>query len=202
MGHLTCRIAEQKACQAIGIDINEEEVAKGREWLKQNKLHEKVTLQYGDMTVLPFENQTFAVVSAMESICCVRDREKAMQEIARVTARDGRLVMTDFVKEKPLTAEQQTALASEGLISTLSSEESIALLKRTGFQVIEFTDLSCNTNLSYQTALTILKEHRSQLIEYFGEQEVINFESEWEALTKIHEAGYFSYRLIVANRIN
>jgi len=82
--------------RGIGIDMAEEMLKVGRQKLSERKLDEVFSLQTGDATSIPFEDESFDAVTISFGIRNVGDVEKSLNEIWRVLKPDGRALILEF----------------------------------------------------------------------------------------------------------
>lgn len=79
----------------IGVDLAENLLELARSKAKQEGI-ENVDFQSGDMTRLPFEDESFDVVICVFGIFFVPDMESAMHELKRVLRTGGKLAITTW----------------------------------------------------------------------------------------------------------
>lgn len=72
-----------------GIDIASPAVEKGKKWVKTEGLTKIVNLSVGDVTKLPYEDDLFNAVYDSSTIEFIPEREKYVEEVARVLKYKG-----------------------------------------------------------------------------------------------------------------
>lgn len=89
-----CMRAAQAGAEAWGVDIDPNSVHFGRQLAAANRLN--VNLQYGNVRSLPFPDEHFDAITAIEVIEHVPlpDRSTAFAEMSRVLKPGGRIVIT------------------------------------------------------------------------------------------------------------
>lgn len=87
--HLLKRSSNAKA---YGIDISEESVAKAKE-VNKELLDEQVFICQGTASQLPFEDATFDLVTAVETVYFWPDLSKCLKEVRRVLKHDGQFAI-------------------------------------------------------------------------------------------------------------
>jgi ubiquinone/menaquinone biosynthesis C-methylase UbiE len=78
--------------KAYGIDISEESVAKAKE-VNKELLDEQVFICQGTASQLPFEDATFDLVTAVETVYFWPDLSKCLKEVRRVLKHDGQFAI-------------------------------------------------------------------------------------------------------------
>ena len=78
--------------KAYGIDISEESVAKAKE-VNKELLDEQVFICQGTASQLPYEDATFDLVTAVETVYFWPDLSKCLKEVRRVLKHDGQFAI-------------------------------------------------------------------------------------------------------------
>ncbi|MBF0784435.1 class I SAM-dependent methyltransferase [Muribacter muris] len=116
MGTTAIEIAKQFGCQVIGIDLDEDALAKARQQIKENELEHLVQVQRGNATRLPFDDHSFDIVinEAMLTMLPREAKEKAIKEYLRVLKPNGFLLTHDVMLKtedaKDLLAQLREAI--------------------------------------------------------------------------------------------
>jgi demethylmenaquinone methyltransferase/2-methoxy-6-polyprenyl-1,4-benzoquinol methylase len=82
--------------KAVGLDFVKEMMDKAQPKLAKAGLAGRIRLVLGDATCLPFADDSFDVVSIGFGIRNIPDRLRALQEMTRVTAPGGRVLVLEF----------------------------------------------------------------------------------------------------------
>jgi len=80
----------------IGTDISEKMLEIGNAKIKKQKLENQIELHYGDAAKLPFEDNTFDVVTVAFGVRNFEDLNKGLSEIRRVLKPNGQAVILEF----------------------------------------------------------------------------------------------------------
>lgn len=124
-------LKRSQGSKVYGIDISEESVAKARNVNKQ-LLGNRVFVEQGSADRLPWDNQTFDVVTAVETVYFWPNLPKCFQEVKRVLKPGGQFaVMLEVI-------ESDSAWPSvvEGM-TVYSPEQLKDMLEQAGFSDVE-----------------------------------------------------------------
>ncbi|WP_216380779.1 class I SAM-dependent methyltransferase [Arcanobacterium phocae] len=144
--------------EVIGCDFSSGMIERGRE------LHPDLDLRVGDATALPFDDETFDVVTISYGLRNVVDTEAALRDMLRVTKRGGKIVIAEFSRPKnalfratyfefmrigmPLLSRlfSSDAPAYEYLRESIeawhSQEELARLMSQVGWRQVEYKNLT------------------------------------------------------------
>lgn len=87
-GHITEKIAKLfPNSQVFGLDAYEQAVKLGK------KLHQGIYLKVGDVHKLPFRDETFDLITCIETLEHLENPEKALLEIKRVLKKNGKVLV-------------------------------------------------------------------------------------------------------------
>ena len=86
----------------VGVDISEKMLEIGKEKVNQQGLDNQIELRLGDAVSLPFDDNSFDVVTVGFGIRNFENREQGLSEIHRVLKPNGHAVILEFsMPEKP-----------------------------------------------------------------------------------------------------
>jgi len=93
-------IARFAGCKVVGLNINEYQIQRATQYTKEAGLEHLCTYVQGDFMKMPFEDESFDAVFAIEVLCQAPNLQKAYEEILRVLKKGGKFgfyeeVMTD-----------------------------------------------------------------------------------------------------------
>lgn len=94
-GDLAILFAESKAKRIVGLDISVGMLEVGKQKIKQLKLDHRIEMLVGDSESLPFENESFDVVTVSFGIRNFENLEKGLGEILRVLKPNGQLIVLE-----------------------------------------------------------------------------------------------------------
>ena len=109
-------------CQVYGIDISEESVAKARK-VNAGLLGKRVFVEQGSAEKLPYDNEKFDLVTAVETVYFWPNLPQCLQEVRRVLKPEGCFaIMIEVVEENSIwtnVVEGMTAYTPEQLKALL-----------------------------------------------------------------------------------
>lgn len=94
-GDLAILFAESKAQRIVGLDISVGMLEVGKQKIKQLKLDHRIEMIVGDSENLPFEDNSFDVVTVSFGIRNFEHLEKGLAEILRVLTPNGQLIVLE-----------------------------------------------------------------------------------------------------------
>jgi demethylmenaquinone methyltransferase/2-methoxy-6-polyprenyl-1,4-benzoquinol methylase len=94
-GDLAILFAESQAERIVGLDISVGMLEVGKQKIKQLKLDHRIEMLVGDSENLPFEDNSFDVVTVSFGIRNFENLEKGLAEILRVLTPNGQLIVLE-----------------------------------------------------------------------------------------------------------
>ena len=95
-GDLAIALSKLENSKITGVDISRKMLEVGVEKVKAKKLESQIELKYGDSLDLPFETETFDVVTVAFGVRNFEVIGKGLSEIARVLKPNGKIVVLEF----------------------------------------------------------------------------------------------------------
>lgn len=128
LGGSTMWLAQNYDVEAVGISLSERQIAACNERAKELGLKHKVDFIASDFTKTPFEDGTFDVVWACESVCHAFQKLDFYKEAYRILKPGGRIVVADYIRSaRPLSEVDENLLKHKWLnnwaIDDLDTEE-------------------------------------------------------------------------------
>ncbi|MGW1253692.1 SAM-dependent methyltransferase [Streptomyces sp. NPDC002513] len=146
MGTPAIRLANATGSKVTGITVSHEQVKRASARASAAGVADQVSFQYADAAALPFEENSFDAVWALESIIHMPDRVQVLREIARVIRPGGRVVLTDFFERAPIPDRKRSAVAKfyENWVMgpRVTIDDYPRLVREAGLRLVEVSDIS------------------------------------------------------------
>ncbi len=96
-GDVALEIVKQRPdSRVIGVDFSEQMVELGKKKILNTSYQNKIEIRSGDITSLPFENETFDASIIAFGIRNIPDYKKGIREMARVVKGGGKVIILEF----------------------------------------------------------------------------------------------------------
>ena len=138
-GNLLSLISSKYEVQLSGVDISKNMLE-----IAQDKLGEKADLRVGDSENLPFDDDTFDIVTCTDSFHHYPRPENVLKEMKRVLKPKGRLLIVDPYAPTPFRQLVNIYMHfnKSGDVKIYSKTEIHKLLENTGFKDIEWEQVA------------------------------------------------------------
>jgi len=105
VGMTPCYIARKYRCRMVGVDIREKMTDRANERARRAGIENRVEFRAADVQDLPFEDDLFDAVIGESIIAFVEDKQRAVNECARVTKPGGYVGLNEatWMKASPPT---------------------------------------------------------------------------------------------------
>jgi ubiquinone/menaquinone biosynthesis C-methylase UbiE len=140
-----CRfLVNNFGAKMVGLDATDTMLKKARQRAKTKGFRGKVEFKKGDVTAIPFNNNTFDFVWGEDAWCYVVDKAKLISEAARVLKPGGILAFTDWIEGPKGLAEEEAERINRFMkFPYMESQKGYEkLIKDNGLQLIESVDLT------------------------------------------------------------
>lgn len=101
VGGAAIYLAGKFHCHVEGITLSQKQADFGRAKAAERHLQDKVNFSVADFTKMPFADESFDVVWAVESVCHANEKTDFLKEAHRVLKKGGRLITADFYRTMP-----------------------------------------------------------------------------------------------------
>ena len=138
-GVTPCFIAKRFRCRVVGVDISDAMIERSREREQREGLTDRVEFRVADAQDLPFEDNLFDAVITESVTAFPEDKQRAVNEYARVTKPGGYVGLNESTWLKVPPPPEMLAWASQDLgasVKPLTSDEWEELLKGAGLTEI------------------------------------------------------------------
>jgi arsenite methyltransferase len=148
VGVTPCFLAKRYGCRVVGVDISPRMVERSRERAKREKVSDRVEFRVADAQDLPFEEAVFDAAITESVTAFPEDKQKAVNEYARVTKPGGYVGLNESIWLKAPPPPEVVAWAAQDLganIQPLTSDAWAGLLKVAGLTEITVKTYIINT---------------------------------------------------------
>ena len=136
-------LAHRYGANVTGIELTPARVAGAQELTKRVGLQETARVVEGNVLEVPLADASMDAVVSQEAFCHVPDLKKALVEAFRILRKDGRLALTDWIANEPLTADDAQLMWDGMAIQPLRSiSDYCHLVESSGLRVLSATDLT------------------------------------------------------------
>ena len=165
-------LTETFACTVTALNLSEKENERNREINTERGLSDKINVVDGSFEDIPADDQSFDVVWSQDAILHSGNREKVLQEVARVLKPGGRFIFTDPMQSDNCPDGVLKSILDRIHLSTLGSPK----FYRDNLSALGMTEVH-------------FEEHTQQLINHYTSvlQETTNRQDE---LSKAVSAEY------------
>jgi SAM-dependent methyltransferase len=139
VGVTPCYIAGTVGCRVVGVDLSEKMVARSMERAKKVGVVERVEFRAADAQELPFEDNLFDAVITESVTAFPADKQRAVNEYARVTRPGGYIGLNESTWLKFPPPPEMVAWARQDVganVAPLTSSEWAGLLEGAGLSEI------------------------------------------------------------------
>lgn len=169
LGGPALHLAETRGCRVTGLDLVETNVLEANKRAKARELDHLVAFRAGDATAMPFESGSFDVVWGQDAWCHVPDKDKLIEEGARVLTTEGTFAFTDWLQTGEMDEAQRAAVHDATASTNMATLESYCgLLEKHGFTVRMREDISATFVGPYREIIARLKRFESDITETFS----------------------------------
>lgn len=201
LGAPAMRLARATGVEVVGIATSGAMVREATARARAAGLDRQVRFEVADAENLPFPDASFDAAWAIESLVHMADRARVLREVGRVLRPGGRLALTDFYERIPFTGER-LRMIEEYRRAALNTpfhrlEEYPPMLRDAGLHLIEYLDISEQTDRHYPMLLERLRAHREELSAEYGAETVAALDS---VFTNCARTGEPHYMLMTAYR--
>ena len=135
----SCFLAQRYGCRVVGVDIRARMVERSEERARRERVADRVEFRVADAQDLPFENDLFDAVITESVTSFPEDKQRAVNEYARVTRPGGYVGLAESTWLKVPPPPELVAWVSQDVGATvqpLTADEWTGLLKNAGLQDI------------------------------------------------------------------
>lgn len=191
VGEPAIRLASSHEIDVVGVSISERQVQKANERAASAGLANRLSFQYGDAMDLPFPDESFDLVWALESLHHMPDRWHVIEQAARILRPGGRMAIGDFLLRGDDGADAENVdLVRNGVLKLVSLEDYQARLRAAGLEPDQAEDVSDHTRPSWGKAAELFEDARELAEQHIGAQQLDITISRFHQLSAAQTVGY------------
>ena len=169
--------------KAVGIDFSPEGIANAKKKAIESGLDKVTEFRVADAEKLPFEDNYFDAAISECVVCLTPNKQKALNEKARVLKPGGKIVMHDVISKArmPENVQKNPELYCGCIGGAVSQDDYAKMLKKAGLTEVKTVDYSKKPAI-HGRSISIKRALDSQILlaateikEEKGFQEVVNF---------------------------
>lgn len=203
-------LSQNIGCRVVGITIVPHQVDMAKKFVKKYKLENKIDIQNQNYCHTNFEDQSFNVVWALESIVHTQNKKDFIEEAFRLLKKEGRIMIAEYTlrENSPLSTNERKIitpwLRGWAMPNLLTGNEYKTLFEKAGFKKIKSLDITdkirpslARLNMLVKMAMPFAKflyKHKIFSKVRFGNIEGSAYQM------KALEQGLWSYTVITAEK--
>jgi cyclopropane fatty-acyl-phospholipid synthase-like methyltransferase len=166
------RLGQRVEARITGVTNSSWQVQEASRRVRAAGLRGQVGIEHGDAAALRYADESFDAVLAFQSLQHAGDRRQWLREMARVLRPGGRIVLTEFICEIPLTDAETEILLAGAMQPPTRSDSVLDDIADSGVLIDEVSDCGDRIRSSYPAYFDRLDRHRDDLIEAFGQERI------------------------------
>jgi cyclopropane fatty-acyl-phospholipid synthase-like methyltransferase len=193
VGHPAMRLAGEHEIDVVGVSISRQQVQRANERAASAGLGDRLSFQYADAMDLPFPDESFDLVWALESLHHMPDRWQVVRQAARVLRPGGRMAIGDFLLRGGENNEEEAArvdLVRMGVLKLLELGDYQAKLREAGLEPDAALDVSDHTRPSWGKAAELFEAARGLAEKHIGAEQLNLTISRFHQLSEASTVGY------------
>lgn len=200
-GGLARYLASNFGCSIVALNLSEKENERARKLNKERGLEDKINVVDGSFENIPVEDNSFDMIFSQDAILHSGQREKVLEEVARVLKPGGRFVFTD-----PMQADDCPKGVLEPILNRihLSSLGSPGFYRGTaaklGMREVSFEDRTDQLVMHYSRVLQETEKHEAELIHKIDKAYVERMKAGLGHWIEGGERGYLTWGFFVFQR--
>lgn len=200
-GGLARYLTSTFGCSVVALNLSEKENERARKLNKERGLEDKIDVVDGSFENIPAQDNSFDVIFSQDAILHSGQREKVLEEVARVLKPGGRFIFTD-----PMQADDCPEGVLEPILKRihLSSLGSPRFYRETaaklGMNEVSFEDRTDQLVMHYSRVLQETETHEAELIHKIDKAYVERMKTGLSHWIEGGERGYLTWGFFVFQR--
>jgi len=207
-GAQACRLAAEHDVSVLGITTSQVGIDLASERAREAGIADRASFELRDGTDNGLPDASFDRVWVLESSHLMRDRDRLVEECARVLRPGGRVALCDIIRKREIPfaelkarrSEFQTLRAAFGDAHMQPLELYADLMSGAGLSVDVTEDLSDLTLPTFDRWRRNADQHEAEVIAALGHEGMDEFRKSCDILESLWQDGTFGYGLIAAQR--
>ena len=191
-------MAATRACDVVLVDLPLTGLRIAAERAIKDRLLGRCWLSVADASELPFREDSFDAISSSDLLCCLRDKRAVLEACQRVMRVGGRMVFTVITIAPDLSKKDHQRAVENGPEFIESDIQYPALLKQTGWTMLDQQDLTIEYAASCRRQLRADDEHKDALIALIGATEYSERQAGWRSKIAALDEDLLRRELFVA----
>jgi ubiquinone/menaquinone biosynthesis C-methylase UbiE len=200
IGEPAIRLASAHHIDVVGVSISQRQVERANDRAAAAGLADRLSFQFGDAMDLPFPDESFDLVWALESLHHMPDRWQVIRQAARILRPGGMMAIGDFLLS---TAHGNAAdaasvdLVRNGVLKLVDLDEYRSNIRAAGLVPEGAEDVSDNTRPSWAKAAEVFEASRELAEQHIGAEQ---FDITISRFRQLSEAPTVGYVLLTARK--
>ncbi|WP_320065571.1 SAM-dependent methyltransferase [Micromonospora sp. RTGN7] len=201
IGEPAIKLATAHDIEVVGVSISERQVQRANDRVASAGLAGRLSFQLADAMELPFPDESFDIVWALESLHHMPDRWHVLRQVARVLRPGGRVAIGDFLLVSGADGQEPDAArvreVSKGVLSIVGIDEYLSNIRAAGLVPEAIEDVSKHTQPSWGKAAVRFEALRDQALPHIGAEQ---FELTLSRFHGFSEESTLGYVLLTARK--
>jgi sarcosine/dimethylglycine N-methyltransferase len=200
-GALARFLAQRHGCRVLATNISDKELDWGRQLTADQGLSDKVAFDWADFHALPYDDGTFDYYWSQEAFLHAADKQRVLDEAARVLKTGGKIVFTDLlVRAGTPEADRERIydrVKSPDMWDTVDYKNALG---EAGFTVSRHEDWSGNVAPTYAFVRKQLEARRDEFESRIGKDVVDRTSAALKFWVDSANAGKIGWEYFIARK--
>ncbi len=190
-------LARMTGCDVMLLDIPVNALKQAAERASEDRITKQIEIVAGSGGALPFADASFTRLSHSDVLCCLPDKPGMLKECRRVARPEGRMHFSVILPAAGLSPSEYRRALDVGPPFLDAPHGYGALLRHSGWTLLEHLDVSDAYHESLRTLVDGMKRNAPELREAFGADELENQCRRRTAQVELIERGIFRREVFV-----